>query len=226
MEWNMNGANTKTPGVRKNVRLNKITTTKEIDNKALEDEELKEIVYLERGIRDRTCRIDSPGSRLFTERYIYLEIKQLLKDTVLFEEYYNHAVVIQNTLERPDANYLAMKVNILFFSTEDEYKSGYPRSNISFELRELFGNCSSVVLNRLRIPYNDTSQGGLDICNKVMTIVDNLITMANYTTALYSTSSRETSTATVAYMEKNWKCLHSFNNKRGGAEIKYFIKSF
>lgn len=102
-----------------------------------------------------------------------------------------------------------------------------------FQLRELFGNCSTVVFNRLQIEQFEYSRLGLKqehnpyIYNLVCSLATELAKMAGYTRILYSFSDKETNGREVfedCLKNNGYIPLEQYNNKRGSSKITIYSK--
>lgn len=107
-----------------------------------------------------------------------------------------------------------------------------PDVSFSFQLRELFGNCSTVVFNRINVESYDAEV--LNLTNKenilydmVGSLATNLARLAGFTRVLYSYSNRETNGRELfeEYLKNDeYKAIDVYNNKRGNNLITIYSK--
>lgn len=207
--WNYNGLNTliNHRGVRKNVKKME---------KEKEDLVKKRKEYLEDIILSKRGSLDDPRYTYILEEYINLRLDNVIKTELSGYPY--HKIII--TKENISRNYLACNIEIFTYYSKEDYERGAWSGNIIVSLKELFGNCSSIIIDKLR---NSPSQL---FTNTYMNILEDICNLHAYSIILYTCSDKETEFYTREYLSNNkdWEIIKQFKNKRNSHTITYYTK--
>ena len=221
--WNYNGLCEKLSTVKKPKRK-KMVEEKEnkIINKLLEYNDktyFEQVHKSELSIQQNRSSLDRRMYYNVLEDYITLRLSKFMKDLKTSENYYSlYKVILEgNNVSR---NYLDCNILICWFRDEKDYKNNNCSLQCSVELKELFGNCSSIVINKLK---GCISQ---EFANLYMSILENICTLIGYSFVLYTISSRETESYVITYIHNNkdWQKIKEGINKRNNNTIQYYIK--
>jgi len=202
-------------------------------------EELNELVELEHSMSIFRNRLSSANIRFLLEKWLSIMLKPIIANNIIFASYPYHRISVEDAKMRN--NYISLTISIDLYSSLEYYNSGRISTEITVGIYELFGNCSSVVINKLygeiikdpRSSYSYTRQtvsteslGARQVfVNDYMKILEQICDkIGGYSVAMYTASLQETNLFVNKYLSENWKKLKGFKNKRNNNEIIYYIK--
>lgn len=220
--WNANGLVERKTVVRKPKKMKEIK--EKIDKSKHSKEELAKIQDLEAYLNMNKSSLGGYGSR-YLEEYIEVCLKPIISGNSIFEKYPYFKIRVKDSQR---ANYLSCQIDINFCADKNCEEV---QTIVSVELRELFMNCSSIVISKLlgnilhnmyldesKRPERDT------FVVEYFKILEKVCTLIEYSIILYSCSIQETNPSVTKYLENNWKVIQEVTNKRTGNLIKYFTK--
>lgn len=178
-------------------------------------EEIELIDRLESNITNKKGLLGATAYKHLLEEYITTLMKNVMKDQYPSYNFYRLTIDEISNLR----NYVDIRISILFYHDEEYYKVGNYSTSITVELRELFCNCSTIVINKL---YGELLNKSL--CNTYMSILEKICSLTGYSCILYTASDRETKNCVLDYLTNNWKLIKEFKNKRTSSIIKYYTK--
>jgi len=206
------------------------------------DVELTILKKLEEELKINKNRIAKPDYSFVFQKWLELKIKPLIVNNKLFDIYPNYRFIIKESGH--NRNYISMDIQLVLYNTIAKYNSGSGSTTIEVGLYELFGNCSSIVINKLngylledpRRYYDDEDSISMvkkkklkdiqkfvkDYMNILEFICDKI---GNYSTVMYTSSQQETNNILNEYLDANWTNIHNFVNKRNANTINYYIKN-
>lgn len=219
--WNYNGLNILEPHVRKSKSSKKMVELKEIRevDKELEkkDEKYeKKLETITKLVKQRAGSLDTNIYKHILEEYISLRLSKYKKSS----DYYPYYRVIVDNNFNSGRHYLSCNVTILYFRAKEDLDRDNYACIVSFSLKELFGNCSSIVIDKLSgVLCSEHAELCMNICEEICYI-------SGYSTILYTCSKTETSGNVEVYLKdsKDWKNIKEFINKRNGHTIIYYTK--
>lgn len=156
-------------------------------------------------------------------RYINVEVKQMPEE----------------------CNYLTCSIMINYFNSEESAKLGLSSTGkySYIQLRELFSNCSSIVVNKyddrvINDIYRYTYTQGKDAeipedmivkykaryVKQLFSTVEEICYSIGYSNMLYTFSKQESNSKLGEYLSQNWQLTDSFVNKRTKHNIEYYSK--
>lgn len=163
-----------------------------------------------------------------TIEYLELKFKSIFFNNKLFKRYpYYRFAISTDSYAR---NYFSAYISIYFYSNEEHYIKDCSTQKIEIQLGELFLNCSSICFSKLsgdlltRYAFNNVNP--LDqqrFVTEYMEILVEFCSLLKYSKALY-TCSEETNQFAESYLQKNWKEVERFKNKRNSHTIVYYTK--
>lgn len=192
------------------------------------------LLELKDNMERRKNALDSIVYKHYLEEYLTIRLKPILKKAGISIQYPYYRVIVKKN-EGIARNYIACEINIYFYYSKEQYNNSSYSTEITVELQELFNNCSSVVINRLRgniIQYSSIGDN-ITIANdsklftfvkEYMNILEDICNILNYSVMFYSSSLHETPKTVNHYLENNWKVIKEFKNKRNSHTIRYYTK--
>lgn len=155
--------------------------------------------------------IEHAVKKLITEKYTAIKAK--------------HIRVITKSDETIHAHFIDNTFRINFYNNEQEYQKYRTPINIRFGLNELFGNCSTVVLNNMElVNVYSNSEKLPEYYQLALDVALDLADLFGYTCVTYSTSSDNTSNLKLEpILAQSFAIVDQYQNKRGGL-IKIFNK--
>lgn len=200
-------------------------------------EELNKISEITNTLRAIRSNIGKQHSSHIVSKWLEIKLRPFLQDSILFKQFNLCKIYIKDT--EFHRNYVSIDITLAFYEDNYNYQRGAMSTEIKVGLYEMFGNCSTIVINKLsgnsirdraRDAYMQVPEyEKLDLASEVfvtgyMKILEELCEIAGYSVAFYSASLSETNKFVNKYLAKNWKNLKGFKNKRNSNEIIYYSK--
>lgn len=155
--------------------------------------------------------IESLATKLIQEKY-----SKIIKP--------KHIRVISKANNTVYAHFIDNEFRIYFYETKSEYEQYRPLSNIRFNINELFGNCSTAVINNMELNGMYGSNKHPEYFELGLTIAEDLADLFGYTCVTYSVSADNSANLLLEpYLAQSYAIVDQYVNKRGGL-IKIFNK--
>ena len=128
---------------------------------------------------------------------------------------------IYTTDEPGTAHYLYSKLYLEIYRDEQGKKTGGYSRQFTIGMHELFGNCGIVCLNNLSSSYyDDVNDEYLEI---MMQLAEDVVDLFGYSSIIYTTSNTQ-NIKLIPILDKTYKKIHEFKNKRMTTEITIYSK--
>jgi hypothetical protein len=204
---------------------------KEVVKKDIKESVNKEISKYEKIFKDNATFLTKDIGMRLAEKYLTLKIEKALKDSKFIETYKGFKVSVSEITNM--RSFADVRIVIYFYRNNyEDYSFSNYSTSIHINFRELFSNCSSVVLSNFEsYNFNYTSNSAGETKEKTQKYINNLLNifvelakLAGYSTVLYTASMSENDKYLLKYLEDNWECIKEFTNKRNNNKIKYYTK--
>lgn len=142
---------------------------------------------------------------------------------------FKNFVVSVNKVYDKRAHYMNYSFSIRAQSNENQRLVDYysDKARFTFDINELYGNCSTCCFNNLSFSgrYDCKSEEVSEMCKIILETVLGLCKAFEYTNVMYTTSSESNINKTLEkrLIEKDFKSIDKFKNKRGG-HITFYSK--
>ena len=172
--------------------------------------------------------MDAHKSSLFLNALnIYIEnsITKLLSEKYNKILSHKYVRVISDKCETSHAHFIDNKFIIYFYNTLTDYQNYKQSVYLKFNVNELFGNCSTAVINNITLNgcYSSDAKH-LEYYELCLTIAEDLANLFGYTCVTYSVSGDNNDNLRLEpYLAQSYAIVDQYVNKRGGL-IKIFNK--
>ncbi len=175
-----------------------------------EKNRIKELVRL---MGKCTSQLDFSRTHYLLEEFIYLKLKPtLIGSSLLIDANITDYKIVVD--KYPEArNFINCNIGIYFIKNEDSFVLPYSTNQITVDLKELFQNCSSVVISRLILTSTQIIVNK-EFVDSFFKILEEVCDILGYSCILYTSSKQETHKLTNHYLEENWKKVVSSKKEK------------